>query len=123
MDAVQQLQRANPGFLDPMRASQAQKIDMPEEMQRLWNHFKRYVDLNDRRIKALQDEVAQKDKILREVQDFVVRAKDKQTVQASREAIMRHNNNPSRTPINTPIDRNGVSPADVQLEKIFYTGR
>ena len=71
---------------------------------------------------SFQEEIVRKDKILKEVQDFVMRAKDKQTVQNSRETLFRQNNT-SRAPIETPIDRNGVSPADVQLEKIFYTGR
>ena len=123
MNTIQQLQKANPGFLDPMQNRTEEKLDMPEEMQRLWNHFKRYVDLNDRRIEALKKEIIARDKMLKEAHDFVVKAKDKETVTATREMIAQHNKNPSRTPINTPIDRTGVAPSQVQLDKIFYTGR
>lgn len=30
---------------------------------------------------------------------------------------------PERKPLDKPIDRNGVAPADVQIDKIFYAGR
>lgn len=123
MDAVQQLRKANPGFLDPVQRVQTESSETPEEIQRLWNHFKRYADLNDRRMKALQDEISEKDKILKEVFDYVSKEKDKKTVQSSRENLARQQSAISREPLTHAIDRTGVAPADVQLDKIFYTGR
>lgn len=123
MDAVQQLQKANPGFLNPMSAPTEDKVDVPEEIQRIWSHFKRYVDLNDRRIENLKQEIGIRDKMLKEVHDYVAKVKDQAVVQATREKVFQQNNQASRAPANTPIDRNGVAPSQVQLDKIFYTGR
>ncbi len=120
MDAVQQLKKANPSFLNPIQ--EEEKADIPEEIQRIWSHFKRYVNLNDRRIEALKQEIILRDKMLKEAYDFVKKAKDKQTVQATREAVYQYNNQPKPAQ-DTPIDRNGVAPSQVQLHKIFYTGR
>ena len=121
MDAVQQLQKANPAFLNPAEATQ-EKVDMPEEIQRIWSHFKRYVELNDRRIEALKQDISQKENKLNEVYEYIRKARDKQLVQETREKVHQYNNQ-SKQATETPIDRNGVAPSQVQLHKIFYTGR
>ena len=122
MNALDQLKKANPEFLSEYDEPEKKELNVPEEIQRLWNHFKRYVEINDRRVANLQKELETKKTELTNVKEFVDKLKDKQVVQETREQVHMMNTQANK-PSEVPIDRNGVAPSSVRLDKIFYTGR
>lgn len=121
MNPIDQLRKANPDFLRETE-TEPKIMDVPEEIQRLWNHFKRYVEINDRRVISLQKDLELKKTELKGLKAFIDKIKDKHTVEETRNMVFKMNNQ-SREACTVPIDRNGVAPADVRLDKIFYSGR
>jgi hypothetical protein len=123
MDAIEQLKRVNPDFLRDYNQSEPPKqMDVPDEITRLWAHFKRYVELNDKRVVNLQKALQAKETELKGIKEFVDKIKDKETVAKTREQVYQMNNQSARV-MTVPIDRNGVAPSDVDLNQIFYNGR
>ena len=126
MDYIQQMQRS--GSLNPVtgavsygsqssQPSQAAELnELKEAMLLQKNHFERFVQITKGRIQTLEKEVSELREELTKAQAVLEKISDKATVQRSREALL---NRKDRPPSDTPIDRNGVAPKDVSIDKIF----
>ncbi len=117
MDYIREMQRT--GTLNIKPSSQIQTNEQPEiiriiEQQK--NHFERLNEINKNKIFSLEKEVNQLREELEKATSVLNKIQDKEIVTKTREELFGRREKP---PSDKPIDRNGVAPKDVQIEKIF----
>lgn len=131
MDYVQQMQRTMsvaPGrtFTNDSSASSPPSLSseiqqLREQVQTQKDFFERIQQVNKNRIATLEKEVTELREGLLKVKEFYDKVRDKQIVEQTREAVFSHRDKP---PVDRPIDRNNVAPADVAISKIFnFSGK
>lgn len=104
-----------------------------QQVQDVSRMFTRHKQFSDERIALLEKQVAQLQEIIKEQQNTLLTLRSNQAAQ-QRQATLAQTYAAEATeettreiksapkPVNQPIDRNRVSPADVQVENIFYSG-
>ena len=90
-----------------------------QEFVDLVNQFKRYRDINDRRVFQLQQELQKATQQLAKIHGKFEKITDIENVKKARERLLQYQKGDRNKPLETPIDRTGVAPKDVQIEKIF----
>ena len=131
MDYVQQMQKtmsAAPGrtFYNDNNSNSTPSLSsdiqqLREQLQTQKDFFERIQQVNKNRIATLEKEVSELREGLLKVKEFYDKVRDKQIVEQTREAVFNHRDRP---PVDRPIDRNNVAPADVAISKIFnFSGR
>lgn len=92
-----------------------------EIVQQQKEHTNRILKLNQNKIYSLEKEVSELQQQLKRVSEKLAQINDKEIVKRSREALF---NRQKKAPADVPIDRNGISPKDVQIRDIFnFSGR
>lgn len=133
---VQTAQQHTATFRAPERASemmqvaqsnQASKDEAIAKLTEALNYqatqFERFRQITERKFTTLSKDLMDSNMRLKEVYAFVTKIKDKQEVHATREALANYQKG-DRKPVDRAIDRNGVSPKDVQIENIFnFSGK
>ena len=122
MDYLSQLQRTNKILQsvgnNPTQPQSNSTKEIYEELMAQKNFFERLNEIQKQKILQLEQELARTNQNLSKVIEFVDRYKDKMNVAAAREQAYQLNNQ-SKPALDRPIDRTGVAPKDVQIEKIF----
>ncbi len=80
------------------------------------SRFDRFVQISQNRITSLEKEVAELRVQLEKATESLMKIKDKEVVERSREALFSRKD---AAPIDKPVDRNGVAPSKVQIADIF----
>lgn len=119
MDFMQQVQRtvsfeANSNMIP--QSADINKDDIMQIILNLKNQTERHLQIQKNKILTLEKEVSELRNELSKATSIIYRLQDKEVVERSREALLNRRDKP---PVDRPIDRNGVAPADVQLSKIF----
>ncbi len=83
------------------------------------NQFNRYKQLAEMKFTSLSKDLLDLSMQLKEAQKTIAQFKDKFELVKAREELLAYQRGDSREPLDRPIDRNGVSPKDVQIEDIF----
>ncbi len=117
MDVITQVQNQ---YRENQQKQQEPKNEILQELESTKNFLLRLIKLNKQKIESLEKEVAQLQQKNKTNQEFIEKIKDKDVVTRSREALY---NRVDRDPVDKPIDRNGVAPKDINIQKIFYAGR
>ena len=91
---------------------------LQEALQYQAVQFQRYKDITDRKFTSLSKDLLDITMQLRETQKVMGKIKDKHDTAQARADLMRYQQG-DRAPADMPIDRNGVSPKDVQIADIF----
>jgi CRISPR/Cas system-associated protein Cas5 (RAMP superfamily) len=113
LDTLNTMQRAQPREELPKNLNLS-----PDAVNDLNNMFKRYREINDARVFEMQKILAETTQKLTRLTEMVERVGDSERIQKTREAIWGQSNS-KKEPSEKPIDRTGVAPKDVQIEKIF----
>lgn len=93
--------------------------------QQLQDHqkiFSRYKNYSEQRITKLEIALSEATSHLKEMMQVVHTLKSNSQAAQKREEVFTKQNNGGGNVSEKPIDRNNVSPSDVQVEKIFYAG-
>lgn len=125
MDYIQQIQKdmTRTGvqqFARPNNNSQTELLtqvqEILEQVNNQRNNTDRILKISQNKIYSLEREVAELRDELRKATEVLTKLNDKEVVRKTREALF---NRQERAPVDRPIDRNGVAPKDVSIEKIF----
>jgi len=100
---------------------QKQLDDLKEIVEVQKNHLERFQQINKNRLYSLEKEVSELREKLGKTTEIIERINDVEVVQRTRDALSSRRDKP---PADKPIDRNGVAPKDVQIDKIFnFSGK
>lgn len=99
--------------------AQSQLINqLKEALEYQAMQFDRYRDLTEKKFTSLSKDLLDLTFQLKDAKDFISKMRDKQDVQATRQALHQYQQG-DRPAHDQPIDRNGVSPSSVQIQDIF----
>ncbi len=92
---------------------------LTEQQQMQTQQFSRFKQYADNRILQLENQMGQVMERLKVATELINTLKSNSEASANRARI---NQGTSKNPVKESIDRNGVAPADVSIEKMFYFG-
>ncbi|MFP4524547.1 MAG: hypothetical protein ACLFO2_04535 [Candidatus Woesearchaeota archaeon] len=84
--------------------------------------FDRFRELAERKFTSLSKDVMELNMELKQAQQTIAKIRDKEEVAAARQALSDYQKG-DKPPSEHPIDRNGIAPSEVQLDKIFGSNR
>ncbi|MBW2983167.1 hypothetical protein KY327_02590 [Candidatus Woesearchaeota archaeon] len=84
--------------------------------------FDRFRELAERKFTSLSKDLMEVNMELKQAQQTIAKLRDKEDVAAARQALSDYQKG-DKPPATQPIDRTGVAPSEVQLDKIFGSGR
>lgn len=84
--------------------------------------FDRFRELAERKFTTLSKDVMELNMELKQAQQTIAKLRDKEDVAAARQALSNYQKG-DKPPAEQPIDRTGVAPSEVQLDKIFGSRR
>ncbi|MCA9477699.1 MAG: hypothetical protein KC535_00955 [Nanoarchaeota archaeon] len=95
-----------------------------QEQQRMFSRFKQF---SDQRITSLERDLAKAQETIKEMSNKLTTMASNQQARVNQQASnhiqpVAQQQTQSRPPSSTPVDRNGVAPESVQIDKIFYCG-
>ncbi len=91
---------------------------LAEELQKQKEQFEHYKSVAEMKFSALSKDLLELTIQLKESKKTIEKLKDQLEVAKTREALIQYNKG-DKKPLDKPIDRNGVAPKDVMIEKIF----
>jgi hypothetical protein len=116
-------QTATPVFTTQQSAGLSQSSSLNSELNELRelvlnqkNQFERFHQISKNKIDSLEKEVAELKEQFSKARVTMDRMTDREVVERTREAVL---NRKEKAPSEKPIDRNGVAPSSVQIDKIF----
>lgn len=96
--------------------AKAEMLELRQQIVDQKNRVDRVLKLSQEKIYSLEKEVNELRTELKKCTDVITKITDKDTVQRTRDALFSRR---EKAPADKPIDRTGVCPKDVQIEKLF----
>jgi len=111
--------RTTPTIEEQKNTASVVNTELVEELKAQQNQFSRFKQYADNRIVVLESQMGQVMEKLKEAVEVINTLKSNHDAAGNRAKLAQGTN---KDPVKEAIDRNGVAPADVSIEKMFYFG-